>query len=226
MQLHIRHRSLYVAFDFLPRVCPCGAIVEPEDQFDHFHVCPKLAGARTIRHDKVSGSVAEVVQTAGSDNVAIEQHGAITKGDILAIFADDAFRIDTVITHPPAPAYRDRGAATQPLWAAKQKEKIKARSLRAPAAHIGACPQPFAIETLGGLGPKTKEFMQSLYKRVRDGPDADIAQSFPVYAAQKISVSLQKWNAFVVRRGALLMRYFEIAGKCPRWIRRSRREYA
>ena len=185
-----------------PAFCKCGAAV---DSFGHhFAVCKELGGA-ILRHDRVVGLVAQLACAAG---VIARKEQSHALGDnkrldlVLREYAPSGrdVAIDVKIVHPLADGHVAHAAA-HPLGTALRGEAQKVGKYGALCAAHDIDFVPTVWETFGAAAPTTVSFFRGLAQRVdrNEFTPPNWAASVPsAYWLQRLSVTLQRYNAFKV----------------------------
>jgi hypothetical protein len=191
--------------------CKCGAALEDDPL--HFLSCSKLVGPAGIRrHDLVVRTLASAARDAQIGTV-VEQREALVdarrptrlRPDLRFSLAHHARTItlisDVAITHPASDAKAKAQAARQPLAAAKIHEIEKQKSYREIAQREGAVLQAFVLETLGAFGTQAEAVLDILGKEVAD----DEQTQWKLDTRIRVSVALQRGNAWMLRAGVLMI---------------------
>jgi hypothetical protein len=125
--------------------------------------------------------------------------------DLDVMLPNKSIMIDVTVVHPAAPSR----TSSEPLAAVSAAEKKKKARYSDFAAKHGAKFMPFALETFGCFGVSAVQVLK-LLRQASGGAFFSIpASSVGTYAAQCLSVGLQRGNGMVSKRGAVAARAAE-----------------
>lgn len=151
----------------------------------------------SIRHDALVRLLSSCISRSGGAAQVEPRYLDTKRPDIHAFFPDDRVLIDLTVVHPAAPSSR----ASQPLLAAKRREREKVSHYAALTAAEGCRFLPFVLETLGAFGPQASSFLRDLSSYATE---SFLGCELP--PARLLAVLLQKGNAEILAKGCLLSR--------------------
>ena len=199
----VRHRLGLPCASGLPRSCDCGTDLSLD--MAHFHSCHRLRGtAVRFRHDLVVKILAGLFRKVGAQvHVEPRIYGKDRdRPDLDVMLPNQSVMIDVTVVHPAAPS-RTSITALATVSAAEKKKRDRYTQF---ATKHGANFLPFAIETFGCFGVSAVQVLK-LLRQASGGAFFSIpASSLGTYAAQCLSVGLQRGNGMVSRRGAVAAR--------------------
>jgi hypothetical protein len=195
--------------DRLPSRCPCGKSFS--DQADHSLSCSLLTRrSMTVRHDGVLNHLIAVIREMGAfvrpepRDIQTNEH---VRPDALTFFHNNEVTFDVSVTHPGSSSYVS-AAATHPLSAAKQREKLKDQKYLVPMQCEGLKFYPLVFESFGAIASRSYSFLRLLFSLSSSCPTVS-----PSYIRDSLSIALQSGNARVLVEGYNDARGLELGDK-------------
>jgi len=214
-RMALRHRlGLLPADSLRDRHCAqCKRLPSFTADPDHFHSCPLLRRtACTQRHNDTMDVVMGLARSVGYTAIREPNHhlrpesmqrGALdynAHGDILLLKHDERLYLDVSVTRPTSATNLARAAITsEPLIAAKRREREKHAMYDELCALNDYTMVPFVLETYGGLGAEAHALLVKLGRHAEDG------SHFLRHALNRLSVVLQAGNATVAHTGLTVL---------------------
>lgn len=188
-----------------PVRCDCKTLLTAANP-DHAMTCPRLAGARTMRHDVVQSTwcrigFANAVPTSkepmdhhlASEAVCPGTAGYEKRCDILFALTKDLVVGDVTVTHPGG-ARVVAGASKTAGYAAQHSAKMK----RAKHPLSGAKFVALAMESYGRMCPEAEDFLRDQLV----GADRADSSAALRNARMRLSVAVCRGNGIIFRRAA------------------------
>ena len=205
----------HVPAEVAPPPCKCRAGVAAEA--DHAMVCEKVAKMTQMRHDYLANAWRLVASACSCQSAAEPRYQALAgkkgmvesqrRGDIVAVLRLPRLElaaVDVVVAHASAKSYAAKAAKTAGWTAARADRTKRTRFRKDVPDHPAFRIVPFTVETCGYMGTEAVKFVNCL---------ADIAAesgripkgAFVRWAMQLLSVTVQRGNAEMYRRGGLVI---------------------
>jgi hypothetical protein len=208
------------------KLCSNGFV---DAQGTHAFRCNRIQGFRTARHTHVNDTIFSIVNSMADNRLVVRKEASLEAhvarqntetgansaerfADILITNANGSVRsvLDTTISHP---TLETAGALSKIGAQAELKQKIKIKKYTETYQLEDSQIIPFAMETYGAWNPMSIDYLRNLAKEaaaVSQKPYSVLYRQ----ATERISVALQRMNAYVLRR---------LEASCPSKTRRRRR---
>ena len=204
MSLTLRHRLGLTPTDVMPMLCACGEVLADVSNPYHFHSCT-YHRRRTVtnRHDQLAKLFQSLCRARAT--VLLEDHWRYHDRPDLEIFFNAGpnnghVLADVSIVCPCAPSYRVRASTS--LACAEYRAETKRNRYVDLANSMGADNQPLVFESLGGSSTSTRTVLARLFASYASQPSPEVPlKVWANLVRQRISICLQRGNAFVDRAG-------------------------
>ncbi len=187
----------------LPQDClHCGQLVDETAQ--HFCGGCKYGGHRQYVHNQIANILKSIINSTGSKAttaIPVRHATETTIPDIEVYRQGKRDLIDVTIVNRLLPHHNTEKITPSTFHTStaesREKSKISSYQKRGVISTTDLTVVPFAVETLGRIGPLGYEYLKSLAKRYRKGFKATTIRR---YWFQKISVALQNAIGHTVQR--------------------------